>query len=368
MRFWFFVFLLLPILANVYILWHVYRILPLVAWAKWTVVGVMVAAFLLLFVGIFGSRWNMPFALNVVVYEIGTSWIMILLYLFMIFLALDLGRLCHVVPATLLNDSTKGTLGITLLVTAIFVYGNIHYNHKYRQPLTLTTNKELKRPLKVVMMSDLHAGYHNRRAEIARWVDMINAEHADLILIAGDIIDNSTKPLDYEGVAQEFRRLNAPVMACLGNHEYLAGTPNAQHFFDEAGITLLRDSVVEWEGLRIVGRDDRSNPHRKSIKELLGNTSTLNPPPSTFTILLDHQPYNLVEAEQTGVDFQLSGHTHRGQVWPISWITDAVYECSFGEWQRGATRYYVSSGIGIWGGKFRIGTRSEYVVAEIING
>ena len=86
MRFWFFVFLLLPILANVYILWHVYRILPLVAWAKWTVVGVMVAAFLMLFVGIFGSRWNMPFALNVVVYEIGTSWIMILLYLLMIFL------------------------------------------------------------------------------------------------------------------------------------------------------------------------------------------------------------------------------------------------------------------------------------------
>lgn len=368
MKFWFFVFLLLPILANVYILWHVYRILPLVTWTRWTVVGLMAAAFLMLFAGIFGSRWNLPFALNVVVYEIGTSWIMILLYLFMIFLALDFGRLLHIVPASLLHDSVKGTLGITLLVTAIFVYGNIHYNHKYRQPLTLTTKKELKRPLKVVMMSDLHAGYHNRRAEIARWVDMINAEHADLILIAGDVIDNSTKPLDYEGVAQEFRRLNAPVMACLGNHEYLAGTPNAQHFFDEAGITLLRDSVVEWEGLRIVGRDDRSNRKRKSLKELLGNTSTLNPPPSTFTILLDHQPYNLEEAEQAGIDFQLSGHTHRGQVWPISWITDAVYECSFGEWQRGATRYYVSSGIGIWGGKFRIGTRSEYVVAEIING
>ena len=188
MRFWFFVFLLLPILANVYILWHVYRILPLVAWAKWTVVGVMVAAFLLLFVGIFGSRWNMPFALNVVVYEIGTSWIMILLYLFLIFLVLDLGRLCHIVPASLLQNSTKGALGITLLVTAIFVYGNIHYNQKYRQALTLTTKKELKRPLKVVMMSDLHAGYHNRRAEIARWVDMINAEHADLILIAGGVL------------------------------------------------------------------------------------------------------------------------------------------------------------------------------------
>ena len=70
-------------------------------------------------------------------------------------------------------------------------------------------------------------------------------------------------------------------------------------------------------------------------------------------------------AEKAGVDFQLSGHTHRGQVWPISWITDALYECSWGEHQRGATRYYVSSGIGLWGGKFRIGTQSEYVVATL---
>ena len=80
---------------------------------------------------------------------------------------------------------------------------------------------------------------------------------------------------------------------------------------------------------------------------------------------MDHQPYNLDRAEAAGVDFQLSGHTHRGQVWPISWITDHIYECSWGSHQRGNTQFYVSSGIGIWGGKFRIGTQSEYVVATI---
>jgi len=73
----------------------------------------------------------------------------------------------------------------------------------------------------------------------------------------------------------------------------------------------------------------------------------------------------LEKAEQAGFDFQFSGHTHYGQVWPISWITNAVYECAFGEHQHGNTRYYVSSGLGIWGGKYRIGTRSEYVVATI---
>lgn len=86
-----------------------------------------------------------------------------------------------------------------------------------------------------------------------------------------------------------------------------------------------------------------------------------------YMILLDHQPYHLEQAERWGIDCQFSGHTHYGQVWPINWVTDMVYENAFGPYQRGKTQYYVSSGLGIWGGKFRIGTQSEYVVAEIKN-
>ena len=86
---------------------------------------------------------------------------------------------------------------------------------------------------------------------------------------------------------------------------------------------------------------------------------------SKYTILLDHQPYHLEQAEQNGVDFQFSGHTHHGQVWPISWITEAIYEDAYGPYQKGKTQYYVSSGIGIWGGKFRIDTCSEYLVVTL---
>lgn len=229
-----------------------------------------------------------------------------------------------------------------------------------RQPLELATAKDIGRDMKVVMMSDLHLGYHNRRKELARWVDMVNAERPDLILIAGDIVDGSLRPLEEEGMADELRRLNAPVLACPGNHEYIGGMAEAERFMAEAGITLLRDSVATVGGLCVIGRDDRSNPRRKSVAQLMGMADS-----SKFTIVVDHQPYHLERTERAGADFQLSGHTHRGQLWPISWITDAVYECSFGQWQRGGTRYYVSSGMGIWGGKFRIGTRSEYVVATI---
>ena len=168
-------------------------------------------------------------------------------------------------------------------------------------------------------------------------------------------------------MAEEFHRLKAPVYACLGNHEFYAGHPEAKQFYKDAGIHLLIDeATVIDSSLVIIGRDDRTNMRRKPIKDLMYSlTSHLSPLTSKYTIVLDHQPYNLDRAEAAGVDFQLSGHTHRGQVWPISWITDHIYECSWGSHQRGLTQFYISSGIGIWGGKFRIGTQSEYVVATI---
>lgn len=353
------IFMLLPLLGNVYVLWHVWRILPLPSWAKVVVVTLMVFAFLLLFVG-FSRHVHLSMPLATLVYEIGTSWLIILLYLFMAFLLLDIGRWVHLVPATFLKNSWSGTLAVTAFMFIIFLYGNIHYHQKVRQPLTLTTGKTLSRKMKVVMLSDLHLGYHNRRSEFAKWVDKINEEKADLILVAGDIIDKNIQPLEEQEMHQEFLRLNAPVVACLGNHEYYGGESNALLFYKKADITLLRDSVTTVGDLCIIGRDDRSNPKRKALSELMKGVDR-----TKYLVVLDHQPIQLEEAEQNGIDFQLSGHTHHGQVWPISWITESIYECAFGEWQRGSTRYYVTSGIGIWGGKFRIGTRSEYVVAEI---
>lgn len=353
------IFMLLPLIGNVYVLWHVWRILPLPTWAKALVVTLMVFAFLLLFVG-FSRHIHLSMPLATVVYEIGTSWLIILLCLFMAFLLLDIGRWVHLVPATFLKNSWSGTLAVTAFMFIIFLYGNIHYHQKVRQPLMLTTGKTLSRKMKVVMLSDLHLGYHNRRSEFAKWVDKINEEKADLILVAGDIIDKNIQPLEEQEMHQEFLRLNAPVVACLGNHEYYGGESNALLFYKKADITLLRDSVTTVGDLCIIGRDDRSNPKRKTLSELMKGVDR-----TKYLVVLDHQPIQLEEAEQNGIDFQLSGHTHHGQVWPISWITESIYECAFGEWQRGSTRYYVTSGIGIWGGKFRIGTRSEYVVAEI---
>lgn len=364
---WMILFLLLPFLAIGYLAWHIWVMLPVQAWLKSLIIAIGVLSFVMLFLNFRRAFDSLPLWTARWAYEIGTSSLMVLLYLVMIFLVLDLGRLVRLVPKSFLYHNGYTAIGILVLMVGVFVYGNLHYHHKERVALDLKSAKPLAKEYKIVMACDLHIGYHNPRKELARWVDMMNAENPDFILIAGDIIDGSMRPVQEEQMAQEFRRLKAPVYACLGNHEFYAGVPEAQQFYKDAGIHLLIDeAAVIDSSIVIIGRDDRTNMRRKPIKELVDSLnsqcSMLN---VQYSIVLDHQPYNLDRAEAAGVDFQLSGHTHRGQVWPISWITDRIYECSWGSHQRGNTQYYVSSGIGIWGGKFRIGTQSEYVVATL---
>ena len=356
---WMLIFWVLPLLAIIYVAWHVWTLLPLAGVWKSLVILVGIFCVALLFMN-FGRKFdNMPLSIAQAAYEIGTSSVIVLLYLVILFLVLDLGRLVRLVPKAFLYHNGYVSLGLFLLIFGLFLYGNLHYYNKVRVPLQLKSLKPLPREYKLVMLSDLHLGYHNPRRELARWVDLVNAEHPDFILIAGDIIDGSMRPLIEERMSEEFHRLNAPIYACLGNHEFYAGHPESKQFYQDAGIHLLIDETAVIDScIVIVGRDDRSNMHRKPIKDLMDNKNL-------YSIVLDHQPYNLDRAEAAGVDFQLSGHTHRGQVWPISWITDRIYECSWGSHQRGNTRFYISSGIGIWGGKFRIGTQSEYVVATL---
>lgn len=303
---------------------------------------------------------RLPMGAASVLYELGNTWLMVFLYLLLLFFLADVAVLIHILPRTFLKDSFAGLCTVAGIVAVILVAGNIHYKHKYREECTITTSKTLEKPLTVVLASDLHIGYHNRRTELARWVDMINAENPDLVLFCGDIIDLSLRAVRDGHFVEEFRRIEAPLMSVLGNHEFYSDPEGAEKFFDDAGILLLKDSVAHFKGLDIIGRNDRTCLDRAALADLAEGLDG-------FTIVLDHQPYQLEEAELSGIDFQFSGHTHRGQVWPLSWITDLVYEKAWGHHSRGNTRYYISSGLGIWGPKIRVGTRSEYLLLHIVN-
>ena len=359
------VILALVLGISSYVSWHVWRITPTGWPLKLTVTGLFLLWMLCFFVGFFVTE-RVPVKVATVFYEVGNTWLIAILYLFFIFLLADIASLCRLLPRFFLKDSLPGFLAVLGIVTIVMALGGLQYNHKQREELTLTTTKPLEKPMTIVMASDLHIGYHNRKAELERWADLINAEKPDLVLIGGDIIDKSLQPVVEGNYAEAFRRIQAPVYTVLGNHEYFSSGGFMGHgtlepierFFKDAGIVLLKDSVAHFKGIDIIGRNDRMALRRASVKDLAKGLEG-------FTILLDHQPYRLEEAEQADIDFQFSGHTHRGQVWPISWITDAVYEKSWGHHQRGNTRYYISSGLGIWGPKIRIGTRSEYLVLHV---
>ena len=343
---WMLLFLLLPFMGMAYVGWHVWTLVPLSRLMRTVIIVIGVASFLLMFINFSRVSDRLPLTLARLCYDIGNSSIFILLYLTLIFLVLDLGRLLHLVPKEWLYHNFYTTATIVIGIFVLFLLGNIQYRHKVRETLELTTTKPIAKPMRIVMMSDLHLGYHNPRKEFSHWVEIINREKPDVVLIAGDIIDKSVRPLIEEDMAEEFRRIKAPVYACLGNHEYYAGEPLAQQFYKDAGINLLRDSCAIVGDLLIIGRDDRTNPHRKALGKIVGETDSLlarhkmaeafdagkrqllqaggkgKTRNELFTILLDHQPHHLEQAERTGIDFQFSGHTHRGQVWPISWITD----------------------------------------------
>lgn len=338
-----------------YVCWHLWRITP-PGW-KMVVTGLFVLWMASMFVG-FACLERVPVKAACVLYEVGNTWMIAFLYLLLVFLVADLASLCHLLPKSFLKDSTAGLLSAIGIVALIMTLGAIHYHHKYREELDITTEKPLEKPLTIVLASDLHIGYHNRRAELARWVDLINAEKPDLVLFGGDIIDRSLRPLTAGHYEEEFRRLEAPVWAVLGNHETYAGLGQAEQFYQDAGIRILKDSVAHFKGIDVIGRSDRSRPGRAGLRDLSSGLDG-------FTLLLDHQPSHLEEAEEAGIDFQFSGHTHRGQVWPVSWFTDAIFEKSWGAYRKGNTQYYVSSGLGLWGAKIRVGTRSEYLVLKL---
>ena len=216
----------------------------------------------------FAYTERVPVRAATVLYEVGNTWMIAFLYLLLVFLLADIASLCHLLPKTLLKDSAAGLLGAVGIVALIMTLGAIHYPHKYREELTIETDKPLEQPLTIVLASDLHIGYHNRKAELARWVDLINAEKPDLVLIGGDIIDRSLRPVTEGRYEEEFRRLEAPVWTVLGNHETYAGLPQAEQFFEAAGIRVLKDSVAHFKGVDVIGRKDRSTPGRAALRDL----------------------------------------------------------------------------------------------------
>ena len=314
----------------------------------------------LAFIGSFLARnTKLPVVLAHTAHEIGTGWLVFTLYMVLCLIIFDLFRL--------FNFPCKYGFYISLFLTlSLLSYGYYNYQHPKTEVFNIVINKQTvhnEQPLKVVSVSDVHLGYATDKKELKQYVEMINAQQPDLILIGGDLIDNSVVPLYEEKMMEELAELKAPLGIYMvpGNHEYISGIDESVRFLKDTPIQLLRDSVVTLpNGVQIIGRDDRSNRSRHSLPTLLKQADRSKP-----IILLDHQPYNLAKTDSLGIDLQFSGHTHHGQIWPMSLITDRIYEQSHGYRKWSQSHIYVSSGLSLWGPPFRIGTNSDMAVFHL---
>ncbi|MCL2073214.1 MAG: metallophosphoesterase [Marinilabiliaceae bacterium] len=356
------VFLTIIFGANFYVFYRFWHLIPTNQTIRIIIISVSIFLFISPFLSL-GIADKFPTPIASFFYNIGTSWLIIMLYLVMIFFLFDIVRILGFLPVKqFMFNSLKGLGFLSIFMMILMTFGHFNYFNKKRVELTINTEKigEPHVPLKIVAISDLHLGYGIGTKQFKKWVKLINAEQPDILLIAGDAIDNSLKPLYKNNYKEIFDEINTKygIYITPGNHEYISNIHKSIDFFNKAGVTMLRDSVILIDNnYYIVGRDDRYNSKRKSISELTAEIDKSKP-----VILIDHQPFQLDEVAQNNIDLFFAGHTHDGQVFPISLITKLMFEISHGYLKKGNTHFYVSSGIGVWGGKFRIGTRSEYVV------
>lgn len=289
-------------------------------------------------------------------FDVGSVWLVFVLYMTLAVLLMDVA---HLIFPTF-KYGVWYALSFTLLLLG---YGYLNYRNPRIETIEIFSEKLACDSLRVVAISDVHLGHGTTRQMLERYVEMINSLNADVVLIVGDLIDNSIHPVRQSAMNEALAKIDAPrgVYLSLGNHEYISGVDECIDYLRSTPIVVLRDGVVELDtGVAIIGRDDRTNRRRATTQELVQRVSD-----GRFTILLDHQPYDIAESERLGVDLHLSGHTHRGQVWPLNWLTDALYDQSHGQRRWGTTTAYVMQGLSLWGPPFRIGTNSEIVVVDI---
>ncbi len=321
---------------------------------------------------------------------IGNYWLGVMIYALMVDIVvlvawLILSKTLFKKDKTIKKSRFHVALGFVAIATiiGISIYGVINAR------IIRTTNYEVNiekstnnlKELNVVMVADTHLGYNIGYKHMERMVEKINAQNPDIVIIAGDIFDNEYDAIDNpEKVKQALLNISSKygVYAVYGNHDVsekvLAGFTfnyNAKKVSDlrmdellkESNVTLLRDEAILIDNeFYIYGRPDykklgRGIDIRKTPEEITQYLDKTKP-----IIVVDHEPKELEKLAEAGVDLDLSGHTHDGQIFPLNLIGGLVYENPCGLKNCGNMKSIVTSGVGIYGPNMRVGT-----IAEITN-
>lgn len=323
--------------------------------------------------------------------NIGNYWLGFLLYLFLTIMIADIIRLILKMHGKLSKSKLFSKRGYfingiicLIIISSLCIYGVINAHKIHSTYYDININKSnYKSDMKVVLVSDLHIGYSIGLKDISNMVNLINKENADLVIIAGDIYDNSfdgiQNPDEMIRILKSIKSKNG-VYAVYGNHDVnektLAGftfnynekkisLPEMDNLLEKSNIKLLRDeTVLINDSLYLIGRRDATKPgdvkSRKSIEELIENIDKEKP-----IFLIDHQPRDLEKISNNGIDLDLSGHTHGGQLFPLNITMKLMWKNGNGYKKYNNMNSIVTSGVGLYGPNMRIGTKAEVVTINV---
>ena len=267
-----------------------------------------------------------------------------------------------------------------VIITTVSIYGMINAGNIQTTKYDISIDKKAGKldSLNVVLIADLHLGYNIGCRHMEKMVDKINAQNPDLVVVAGDIFDNEYEALENpDRLAAILRGIQSKygVYACYGNHDIqekiLAGftfggkekkesSVKMDEFLEKSGITLLRDEyVLIDDSFYLYGRPDYERPgrgidERKSPQEITEDLDLSLP-----VLVIDHEPRELQELADAGVDADLCGHTHDGQLFPGNLTIKLMWENACGYLKKGNMHSIVTSGVGLFGPNMRVGTKSE---------
>ncbi|WP_324789251.1 metallophosphoesterase [Streptomyces sp. H51] len=214
---------------------------------------------------------------------------------------------------------------------------------------------------RIAVVSDIHLGPVLGRGFAQKVVDTVNATRPDLVAVVGDLVDGSVR--DLGPAAAPLRQLTAPAYFVTGNHEYFSGAEQWVEEVRRLGLHPLENARTELPWFDLAGVNDLLGEREgqgPDFGKALGDRD-----PSRACVLLAHQPVQIHEAVRHGVDLQLSGHTHGGQLWPGNFLAAAANPTVAGLERYGDTQLYVTRGAGAWGPPTRVAAPSDITVIQL---
>ncbi len=275
------------------------------------------------------------------------------------------------------SKSKRYYAGAAALVISVFylIIGWCLANNVWRTEYVVATEKAVGE-LRIVQIADSHVGTTFDGDGFAKWMEEIQKENPDVVVVTGDYVDDDTTREDMVKSCEALGRLKTTygVYFSFGNHD--KGYYGADYRgysgddlvseLEKNGVRVLQDeSVLLGNRFYIIGRKDRSEERRGSRLAMEDLVSSLDT--GKYMVVLDHQPHDYDAQEKAGVDLVLSGHTHGGQFIPINYVGEwsGENEKTYGLEKRSNTNFVVTSGISDWAIKFKTGCKSEYVVIDV---